>query len=53
MYVACNISGEALIIPVLPCMWYLYQPANLYQQTLMNVPAVFTIATVQLHVPTL
>ena len=53
MYVAYNISSAVLIIPVLHCMGYLYQPANLYQQILMNVPAVFTIATVQLHVQTL
>ena len=53
MYVAYNVSSAVPIIPVLHCMCYLYQPANLYQQILMNVPAVFTIATVQLHVPTL
>ena len=53
MYVAYNVSCAVPIIPVLHCMCYLYQPANLYQQILMNVPAVFTIATVQRHVPTL
>ena len=53
MYVAYNVSSAVPIIPVLHCMCYSYQPANLHQQILMNVPAVFTIATVQLHVPTL
>ena len=53
MYVAYNVSSAVPIIPVLHYMCYLHQSANLYQRILMNVPAVFTIAKVQLHVATL
>ena len=42
MYVACNISSAALVIPFLHCVCYLY---HLNQQVVMNVPAVFTIAS--------